>query len=118
MLLQICELLETITHLQLQDLMKKISKYAELSIRRTKPVDHEWTMSEFLNKLREELLFRGMDEATPRLQGSREERNPNREKAFAISPNASSVFCLGEQSSADCTVVTKMKKRKSILMRF
>ena len=58
--------------------MKKIPRDVELSIRRTMPVDHEWTMSEFLNKLREELLFRGMDEATPRVQSSREEKNPNK----------------------------------------
>ena len=29
------------------DLMKKIPRDVELSIRRTMPVDHEWTMSEF-----------------------------------------------------------------------
>ena len=95
------------------DLMKKIPRDVELSIRRTMPVDHEWTMSEFLNKLREELLFRGMDEATPRVQSSREERNPNKGKAFAISPNASCVFCLGEHSSTDCSVVTGVKKSHS-----
>ncbi|XP_065058471.1 uncharacterized protein LOC135686212 [Rhopilema esculentum] len=100
------------------DLMKKIPRDVELSIRRTMSVDHEWTMSEFLNKLREELLFRGMDEATPRVQNSREERNPNKGKAFAISPNATCAFCLGEHSSADCSVVTEVKKRKSILMRY
>ena len=100
------------------DLMKKIPRDVELSIRRTMPVDHEWTMSEFLKKLREELLFRGMDEATPRVQSSREEKNPNKGKAFAISPNASCAFCLGDHSSADCSVVTEVKKKKSILMRY
>ena len=100
------------------DLMKKIPRDVELSIRRTMPVDHEWTMSEFLNKLREELLFRGMDEAIPRVQSSREEKNPNKGKAFAISPNASCAFCLGDHSSADCSVVTEVKKKKSILMRY
>ena len=50
------------------DLMKKIPRDVELSIRRTMPVDNEWTMSEFLNKLREELLLKGMDEATPKVQ--------------------------------------------------
>eukprot|EP00112_Aurelia_sp_Birch-Aquarium-sp1_P001965 Seg1216.2 transcript_id=Seg1216.2/GoldUCD/mRNA.D3Y31 product="hypothetical protein" protein_id=Seg1216.2/GoldUCD/D3Y31 len=93
------------------DLMKKIPRDVELSIRRTMSVDHEWTMSEFLNKLREERLFRGMDEATPRVQNSREERNHNKGKSFAISPNATCAFCLGEHSSADCSVVTEKGHR-------
>ena len=73
-------------------------------------------MSESLYKLSEELLFRGMVEATPRRQSSREERNPNKGKSSAISLNVSCSFCLGEHISDDCSVVTEVMKRKSILM--
>eukprot|EP00795_Rhopilema_esculentum_P013887 gene13887-4838_t len=90
--------------------MGKVPRDVAINIRRSKDVNHEWMIGEFLDKLWQELVIRSASESQdqPVFERRREGR--------VLSVNSTScVYCLGEHQSRECSQVKDPDKRKDIL---
>ena len=94
-------------------LMGQVPRDVAINIRRSKDVNHEWMIGEFLDKLWQELVIRSASESQdqPVIERRREGR--------VLSVNSiSCVYCLGEHQSRECSQVKDPDKRKDILRKY
>ncbi|XP_065069773.1 uncharacterized protein LOC135694821 [Rhopilema esculentum] len=95
------------------ELMGKVPRDVAINIRRSKDVNHEWMIGEFLDKLWQELVIRSASESQdqPVIERRREGR-------VLLVNSTSCVYCLGEHQSRECSQVKDPDKRKDILRKY
>eukprot|EP00794_Sanderia_malayensis_P016438 gene16438-18073_t len=95
------------------DLMRKIPWDIVINIRRSKEINHEWTIAEFLEQLWKELVIRSANEVNDQSAFERK-----REGKLLSVNSTSCVYCLGEHQSKDCTQIVDVNKRKATLRKY
>ena len=97
----------------LPELMRKLPRDIAINIRRSKEVNHEWKIGEFLEQFWQELVLRSADESheEPTVGRKREGR------VLAVNSTAC-VYCLGEHASSECSQIEDIDKRKGILRKY
>ena len=95
------------------ELMSKVPRDVAINIRRSKDVNHEWLIGEFLEKLWQELVIRSASEShdQPGIERKKEGR------VLSVS-STSCVYCLGEHLSKECSQVKDSDKRRNILRKY
>ena len=94
------------------DLVHKIPWDIVLNIRRSKEINHEWTIGEFLEQLWKELIIRSAMEVRDHPMVERK-----RKGKLLLVNSTSCMYCLGTHMSKDCTQIAEVKKRKEILRK-
>ena len=95
------------------ELMSKVPRDVAINIRRSKDVNHELLIGEFLEKLWQELVIRSASEShdQPGIERKKESR------VLSVS-STSCVYCLGEHQSKECSQVKDPDKRRNILRKY
>eukprot|EP00794_Sanderia_malayensis_P006640 gene6640-7388_t len=95
------------------DLMPKIPWDMVINTRRSKEINHESTITEFLEQLWKELVIRSANEVNDQSAFERK-----RERKLLSVNSTSCVYCLGEHRSKDCTQIVDVNKKKATSRKY
>ena len=92
------------------DIMQKIPRDILVSVKRMKPIHHEWQLGEFLDGMWNELILRGLNETSSTKETVKEVK---RGKAFSVA-NKLCLFFLGEHQGKVVTNSRTLRREERL----